>query len=129
MIKLNRDTTIELLFPKLQSPRVEFGDAFYQVVVPYDLKVMKLTHESILGGHQGTKRTLDKVSTNFYWPGIDADIGRYCQSCDISQRTISKRRVPRVLLGDMPLMSTPFERVAIDLVQTHRSGSDPIKID
>ena len=77
---------------------------------------MHLAHESISGGHLGIKKTTDKVISNFYWPGIQADIRRYCQSCDICQRTIQKGRVTNVPLGTTPLIDSPFERVAIDLV-------------
>lgn len=77
---------------------------------------MKMAHEAILGGHQAAKKTNDRISTNFYWPGMGADIRRYCQSCDICQRTIHKGRVTKVPLGQMPIIDTPFERVAIDLV-------------
>ena len=107
-----------ILYREFTSPKVEFGNSFRQVVVPLEYRrhVLQIAHESILGGHQGTKKTCDKVLTNFYWPGIGADIRRYCLSCDICQRTVPKGRVGKVPLGDMPLMDTPFERVAVDLV-------------
>ena len=41
---------------------------------------------------------------------------RYCQSCDICQRTIPKGRAAKVPLGSMPVINTPFSRVAVDLV-------------
>ena len=41
---------------------------------------------------------------------------RFCRSCDICQRTIAKGRVPSVPLGKMPIIDTPFDRVAVDLV-------------
>lgn len=107
-----------ILYREFASPRVEFGNEFRQVVVPlqYRRQVLQIAHESILGGHQGAKKTTDKIMTNFYWPGLGADVRRYCQSCDICQRTIPKGRVGRVPLGDMPIIDTPFERVAVDIV-------------
>jgi len=77
---------------------------------------MSLGHDSILSGHQGVKRTLDRVTSEFFWPGITADIKRYCQSCDICQRTTAKGRVSKVPLGQMPLIDRSFKRVAIDLI-------------
>jgi transposase InsO family protein len=107
-----------ILFREFQSPRVNFGEKLKQVVVPkqFRTQVMKLAHESILGGHQGVQRTTDKVTSNFFWPGVSADITRYCRSCDICQRTLPKGRVSKVPLGSMPVIETPFQRVAIDLV-------------
>jgi hypothetical protein len=73
-----------VIYREFSSPQVEFGNTFKQVVVPteYRKHVLKLAHESILGGHQGAKKTCDKVISNCTWPGICADITRYCQSCD-----------------------------------------------
>ncbi|GFO47133.1 Zinc finger protein [Plakobranchus ocellatus] len=42
-----------------------------------------------------TRRTKDKVLSNFYWPGVDGDVTRYCRSCDVCQRTVKKGTVPR----------------------------------
>ena len=44
------------------------------------------------------------------------DVKRYCRSCDICQRTVAKGQVVKVPLGQMPVIDTPFDRVAVDLV-------------
>jgi len=44
------------------------------------------------------------------------DVTRFCHSCDVCQRTVSKGRVLKVPLGKMPIIDSPFKRVAIDLV-------------
>ncbi|KAJ8048736.1 hypothetical protein HOLleu_01168 [Holothuria leucospilota] len=115
-----------IIYREFESPKVEYGDSFCQLLVPLELrkKVLTLAHESVLGGHQGTKRTLDKILTNFYWPGIGADVRRFCQSCDVCQRTITKGRVTKVPLGDMPIIDTPFERIAVDLVGPIKPATD-----
>jgi len=77
---------------------------------------MKLAHDSIMSGHQGVKKTTEKVTVHFFWPGVHGDVTRYCRSCDICQRTVPKGRVPATPLGKMPLIDVPFKRVAIDLV-------------
>ena len=79
-------------------------------------KVMKVAHDSIFGGHLGIKKTKDRIQTNFYWPGMQ-DATSFCRSCDVCQKTTAaKGSVPRVPLGDMPLINMPFKRVAVDLV-------------
>ncbi|GFN96128.1 gypsy retrotransposon integrase-like protein 1, partial [Plakobranchus ocellatus] len=89
-----------------------------QVVLPMPLReyVMSVAHDSITGAHLGIRRTKDKILSNFYWPGVDGDVTRYCRSCDVCQRTVNKGTVPRVPLEKVPLIDTPFKRVAIDLV-------------
>ena len=80
-----------------------------QMVVPQPLRqqVMNVAHSSILGGHLGVKKTADKITSNFYWPGIHSDIPRFCQSCDICQRTVAKGNVSKVPMEKMPLIDTP----------------------
>jgi len=80
-------------------------------VLPQQLreKALKLAHDCIMSGHQGLKKTYDRVYAHFYWSGIHADIDRYCKSCDICQRTVSKGRVTKAPLGKMPLIETPFQ--------------------
>ncbi len=115
-----------ILYRQFQAPNVEHGDVIRQVVVPHDFRnqVMKLAHEAVFGGHQGSSKTKDKVLSNFYWPGVQSDIRRFCYSCDICQRTVPKGRVTRVPLGNMPLIDVPFDRVAIDLVGPIHPCSD-----
>ncbi len=54
--------------------------------------------------------------SEFYWPGVNGDITRFCRSCDICQKTVSKGHTTKVPLGNMPLIDTPFKRVAVDIV-------------
>jgi hypothetical protein len=94
------------------------GDDSKQIVVPTDFRkgVMELAHQSIVGGHLSSKKTEDRILTSFYWPEITGDVGRFCRSCDVCQKTIPKGRMKKVSLGDMPVIEEPFHRVAIDLI-------------
>lgn len=89
-----------------------------QIIVPekYRRQVILLARESILGGHLGTKKTIDKISAHFYWPGVQADTRRYCRSCDECQRSLPKGKVTSVPLGSTPLIDEPFRRIAVDIV-------------
>ena len=104
----------ELLYREYESS----GKKHTQLVVPskYRAGVLKLAHEAIMAGHMGIKKTTERVLSEFYWPGVCGDTSRHCRSCDICQRTIPKGKVPRVPLGHTPLIDTPFQRVAVDIV-------------
>ena len=97
-----------------------------QLVVPVGFreKVLRLAHETLMSGHLGIKKTLDRVVSEFFWPGVCGDVARFCKSCDICQRTIQKDRVTKVPLGKMPLIDTPFKRVAVDIVGPIEPRSD-----
>ena len=97
-----------------------------QLVVPkgFREKVLRLAHETLLAEHLGIKKTLDRVVSEFFWPGVCGDVARFCKSCDICQRAIRKGRVTKVPLGKMPLIDTPFKRVAVDIVGPTEPRSD-----
>ncbi len=117
-------TKSDLLYRKT---RTETGREITQFVVPTAKlreKVVKIAHETALSGHQGINRTKLRIYNQFWWPHLPADVARFCKSCDICQRTISKGRIPNVPLGSMPIIETPFERIAIDLIGPIHPVSD-----
>jgi hypothetical protein len=90
----------------------------HQIVVPERLRasVMTTAHDQLLAAHCGARRTLSRILSKFFWPGVSADVRRYVHTCDICQKTVARGKVQPVPLATMPRISTPFERVAIDLV-------------
>ncbi|KAK7091989.1 hypothetical protein V1264_009601 [Littorina saxatilis] len=108
----------KILYRVFQHARVNGGKPLRQVLVPQPLRrqVMEVAHDSIMGGHLGVKKTSDRIQAAFYWPGLHADVTRFCRSCNICQKTIPRGRVPKVPLQKMPLIDRPFKRVAIDLI-------------
>ena len=107
-----------VLYRLYQHPYVNGGKPLKQVMVPEKLRhpIMEVAHGSIMSGHMGIKKTTDKIQSSFYWPGIQGDATRFCKSCDVCQKIVSKGSVPKVPLEKMPLIDKPFKGVAIDLV-------------
>ena len=105
-----------LLYRKHQETKT--GRSFNQLVVPKELRrqVMSVNHESAFSGHLGAKKTEVRILPNFFWPRLRQDVIRFCRSCDVCQRTIKRGSVKKVPLGSMPLIDTPFKRVAFDIV-------------
>lgn len=88
------------------------------LVLPSDCRqiVLQVAHESPLAGHFSHRKTESKVSDNFFWPGMWADIRDYCRSYDICQRKSYKGQVKPVPLQPLPVVTEPFSRVAVDVV-------------
>ena len=63
-----------------------------QLVVPegFREKVLRLAHGTLLTEHLGIKKTLDRVVSELFWPGICGDVARFCKSCDSCQRLFGK---------------------------------------
>jgi len=126
------DKTPQTLWPKVETGEIKTGDESIvsfemkhgllyrrrtsqsQLVIPEHCE--KLQRDSIMSGHFGIKKTYDRILSHFFWPGLHGDVSRYCKSCAICHRTVVKGRVTKVPLGNMPLIETHFQRVAVDLI-------------
>ena len=86
-----------------------------QLVIPkkYRTLVLKTAHDVILSGHLGITKIRSKIKPHFYWPGMVEDFSRYCKSCDICQRTIPKGYLQKAKLEKMPIITTPFQGIAV----------------
>lgn len=89
-----------------------------KVVVPKLMrkKVLTFGHDHPMAGHLGQKKTMDRIKSEFWWPGFGGDVKRHCLSCDVCQRSAPRSRFKRVPLGQMPTIDPMFKKVAIDIV-------------
>ncbi|XP_055899833.1 uncharacterized protein LOC129928659 [Biomphalaria glabrata] len=98
--------------------RGKFGEEERQLVVPSAKReiVLKTAHESMLAGHLSLRKTKSKIYKYFFWQGLDRDIKEFVRSCDICQKARMPRRCDRVELGQMNVITTPFYKVATDII-------------
>ncbi|XP_037803935.1 uncharacterized protein LOC119598356 [Penaeus monodon] len=89
-----------------------------QLVVPRKFinVILATAHDSPVAGHFSHRKTADKIFHKFFWPGAGAEIKRYCRSCHVCQKTSPKGKIGKAPMVQMPIISEPFARVAIDLV-------------
>jgi len=79
-------------------------------------KVVSVAHDTLLAGHRGASKTLSRVQQEFYWLGVHECVTRYVASCDLCQRNVSKGTVPKAPIGKLPLISTPFSTICVDVI-------------
>ncbi|XP_040182571.1 uncharacterized protein LOC120915831 [Rana temporaria] len=89
-----------------------------QLIVPrkYRAELLKLSHDIPLAGHLGIKKTKDRLTQTFFWPGISKDLQTYCRTCDTCQRIGKRGDHPKAKLRPLPIIEEPFYRVAVDLI-------------
>jgi transposase InsO family protein len=73
------------------------------------------THNSLIGGHMGIKKTLMKLKELYHWKNMKNDIKKYIRACKECQKNKITRRIK------MPMVITstskkPGERWAMDIV-------------
>ena len=70
-----------ILFREYSSQKYNHGGGMKQIVLPKEYRqsvLKKVCHEHLDGGHLGMQKTMDRVLSQFHWPGIIADIKRHC---------------------------------------------------
>ena len=89
----------------------------YQIIIPKSLRetVLEQCHDSIIGGHFGIRKTLEKVRQKYYWAGLYKYIEQYVKSCDTCNR---RKLPPRTKRAPMKLTGAgyPMERIATDIL-------------
>ncbi|XP_068229386.1 uncharacterized protein [Palaemon carinicauda] len=90
-----------------------------QLVIPerYRSKLLISAHENNLAGHFGVKKTFQKLSEHFFWPGMRRDVKRHVLSCKVCQ-LVGKpnQKIPKAPLIPIPSVGEPFREVIIDVV-------------
>ncbi len=77
--------------------------------------ILELTHSHPMVGHLGAQNTAQRIRDRFHWPGLDAEVKRFCQVCPDCQRTSPQTPPPSPLIP-LPIIGVPFERIGMDLV-------------
>ncbi|XP_076146551.1 uncharacterized protein LOC143131060 [Alosa pseudoharengus] len=88
-----------------------------QLVVPQAARdiVLQLGHAVPWAGHLGRHKTTARIKRHFHWPSLYRDVAQFCKSCPECQIT-SANLPSRAPLQPLPIISTPFERLGMDIV-------------
>ena len=104
-----------MLYHRWESP--ELGEETWQLAVHTALpaNVLKLPHDSPVGGPLGLSKTLGKVRKRFYWIHWRRDFEEWCCRCNLCA-SIKGPRVKQKSLLLLYNTGEPMERVAIDIL-------------
>ena len=96
---------------------VTFDGRFY---VPADRdmqrKLLYEVHDAPTGGHLGQRKTLHKLQSMCYWPGMQRDVEDYVQGCVVCGAVKPSQQVPAGLLQPLPIPHRPWEVISMDFV-------------
>ena len=69
-----------------------------KVYVPKDdrlrAEIIRLHHDTPVGGHGGQWKTVELVTRNFWWPGITKEVKQYVEGYDACQRNKNHTEQP-----------------------------------
>ena len=104
----------DLLYRKFYD---NVGKIVSQLVAPKAIRneIMQHLHNNRTAGHLGREKTLSKIRSRFYWPGLTSDVTRWCQTCNLCARA-----KPGPGMGKSPMKHCtvygPMECIAIDIM-------------
>jgi hypothetical protein len=110
---------------QLKKPRGDFGLNPHGLLlfqerayVPSGLRKELVEHEHGLPahGHQGVRKTLDRVSRTYYFPGIRKVVKDVVRNCDTCIRNKAARHAPYGELKTYTTPPQPWKSIAMDFV-------------
>jgi hypothetical protein len=113
------------------------GDAL--VVPDYDglrADVLRVCHDSPIGGHFGVSKTLDLLKRSYWWPtsaggSMYGDCKKHVSECSTCQRTKQSNRSPQGELSPLPVPDELWEVISLDFIvklPLTKSGNDCILV-
>ena len=91
-----------------------------KVYVPKDEKlraeIIRLHHDTPIGGHGGQWKTVELVTRNFWWPGVTKEVKRYVEGCDACQRNKNHTEQPAGKLMPNSIPEKLWTHISADFI-------------
>jgi len=91
-----------------------------KVYVPKNEKlraeIIRLHHDTPVGGHGGQWKTVELVTRNFWWPGVTKEVKRYVEGCDTCQRNKNRTEQPAGKLMPNSILEKPWTHISADFI-------------
>ena len=78
--------------------------------------LIRRNHDDPLAGHEGTAKTTEGVSRQYYWPEMRETIKQYVKNCDICQRSKVVRHAPYGILQPNEVPDQPWKSISMDFI-------------
>jgi len=79
-------------------------------------EVIRLHHDTPVGGHGGRWKTTELVTRNYWWPAITKEVGRYVDRCDACQRYKNRSEAPAGKLMPNAIPEKPWSHISADFI-------------
>lgn len=88
------------------------------------LLVTRNAHDHITAGHPGRRKTIQLVQRHYWWPGMKSFVNSYVETCDVCNRTKTRRHLPFGELKSLPVPPFPWSSISMDLIEFLPSSND-----
>ena len=98
------------------------------VYVPTRLReaLVKDIHEAPAHGHQGIDKTIERITRNYYFPGLRRTVQRIISQCDLCIRSKASRHAPYGHLQALPAPERPWRSISLDFITDLPQSEEPV---
>ena len=88
-----------------------------QLIVPKSrrIEVIRLHHSIPSAAHLDAKRTMERIKTGFYWPGMKVAVIEFCRLCDSCAARKPSPKQNKAPMGHIS-SGAPMEKICIDIL-------------
>jgi len=91
-----------------------------KVYVPKDetlrVEIIRLHHDTPMGGHGEQWKTVELVTRNFWWPGVTKEVKRYMERYDACQRNKNHTEQPAGKLMPNSIPNRAWSHISADFI-------------
>ena len=103
-----------------------YGQEYLQLVAPSTRRkhILTMGHDTV-GGHMSAKRTKQRISLSFWWPGLNKECKEYVKTCSVCQKKARVTYRDRVPIKAIPLADRVLNHWWLDCLGPIFSGEGP----
>jgi hypothetical protein len=81
------------------------------------LTILKMRHDSLLGGHQGIGKSTELLERDYIWKSLKKDVREYVTGCTECQRFKTSRGKPHGMLRTLEVPDRPWGHLSMDFIE------------
>jgi len=91
-----------------------------KVYMPKDealrVEIIRLHHDTPMGGHRGQWKMAEMVTRNFWWPEVTREVKQYVKECDACQRNKNRMEQPAGKLMPNSIPDKAWTHISADFI-------------
>ena len=80
-------------------------------------QIINLFHERGLGGHFGMTAIMKRLTTVFFWKGMQKQVRQFIRECDVCQRNKHEVSSSPGLLQPLPIPQCAWSQISINFIE------------
>ena len=79
-------------------------------------EIIRLHHDTPVGGYGGQQKTVELVTRNFWWPEVTKEVKQYVEECDAYQQNKNRIEQPASKLMPNSILEKPWIHILADFI-------------